>query len=101
MVARNTPFLRSGLIEAMLTQPSTQRFSSRAEHYARFRPSYPKEVITVLRNECGLTPQHLIADIAYGTGIFTRILLENGNRVLGIEPNDEMRRAGEEYLAGF
>src|SRR5690242_3199522 len=85
----------------MLRQPPTQRFSSRVEHYVRFRPSYPKEVIQVLRDECGLAPQHLIADIAYGTGKFTHILLENGNSVIGVEPNAEMRRAGEEYLAAF
>jgi ubiquinone/menaquinone biosynthesis C-methylase UbiE len=29
------------------------------------------------------------------------MFLENGNRVFGIEPNDEMRHAGEEYLSVF
>jgi len=43
----------------------------------------------------------LVADVASGTGIFTRLLLENGNRVLGVEPNADMRRAGEEYCAEF
>jgi SAM-dependent methyltransferase len=28
-------------------------------------------------------------------------LLENGNRVFGVEPNADMRRAGEEYLAKY
>jgi ubiquinone/menaquinone biosynthesis C-methylase UbiE len=41
----------------------------------------------------------VIADIASGTGIFTRLLLEHGNRVYGVEPNAEMRRAGEDFLA--
>src|SRR5258708_26689821 len=26
---------------------------------------------------------------------------ENGNRVFGVEPNPDMRSAGEEYLAGY
>lgn len=29
------------------------------------------------------------------------MLLENGNKVFGVEPNPEMRRAGESQLAGF
>jgi len=85
----------------MLRKSPTERFSSRVEDYVRFRPGYPREVVTVLREECGLLPESLIADMASGTGIFTRLLLENGNRVLGIEPNAEMRKAGEEYLAAF
>jgi SAM-dependent methyltransferase len=79
----------------------TQRFSTRVENYVRYRPGYPREIIDLLSNECGLTPQSAIADIASGTGIFTRLLLENGNRVSGVEPNADMRKAGEEYLAEF
>src|ERR1051326_2513544 len=85
----------------MLKIESTERFSSRVEAYVRHRPSYPKEVISVLHAECGLTPQMSIADVASGTGILTRLLLENGNRVFGVEPNEKMRQAGEEYLAEF
>jgi ubiquinone/menaquinone biosynthesis C-methylase UbiE len=80
---------------------STQRFSSRVESYVRYRPSYPAAVIELLKNECGLTANSIIADIAFGTGIFTKLLLENGNRVFGIEPNANMRRAGEEFLGSF
>lgn len=85
----------------MLNAAPTERFSSRVENYARYRPSYPKEAIDVLRDECGLTPDSVVADIASGTGLFTRLLLENGNRVFGIEPNKEMREAGKHYLSAF
>jgi len=85
----------------MLNSAPTERFSSRVENYIRFRPYYPKEVIDVLREECGLTPDFVVADIASGTGFFTRSLLENGNHVYGVEPNQDMRTAGERYLAGF
>jgi ubiquinone/menaquinone biosynthesis C-methylase UbiE len=54
-----------------------------------------------LKNECDLTPDSLVADIASGTGIFTRMLAENGNRVFGVEANDEMRRAGERLLESY
>ena len=80
---------------------ATSRFSDRVENYVRYRPGYPPEVLQVLQNECGLLPTHIVADIASGTGIWTRFLLENGNPVLGVEPNAEMRQAGEEFLRGF
>jgi len=82
----------------MPVKDATQRFSSRVENYVRFRPGYPPEVFELLQRECGLAPDSVIADIASGTGIFTRMLAENGNRVFGVEPNDKMRRAGERLL---
>lgn len=80
---------------------ATSRFSDRVDNYVRYRPGYPPEALHVLKSTCGLTPGHIIADIASGTGIWTRMLLENGNKVFGVEPNPEMRRAGESLLAGF
>jgi ubiquinone/menaquinone biosynthesis C-methylase UbiE len=85
----------------MLRAEPTQRFSARVENYVRFRPSYPPQVIDLLGEECGLKRDDVVADIASGTGLFTRLLLENGNRVFGVEPNENMRRAGEEYLAAY
>jgi ubiquinone/menaquinone biosynthesis C-methylase UbiE len=79
----------------------TQRFSSRVGNYVRYRPGYPPEVMELLKAECGLTSAAVIADIASGTGIFTRMLLENGNRVFGVEPNSEMRKAGENFLGAY
>jgi ubiquinone/menaquinone biosynthesis C-methylase UbiE len=85
----------------MPVKDATQRFSSRVENYVRYRPGYPPELLELLKNECDLTPDSLVADIASGTGIFTRMLAENGNRVFGVEPNDEMRRAGERLLESY
>ncbi|MGA2696467.1 MAG: class I SAM-dependent methyltransferase [Terriglobales bacterium] len=79
----------------------TTRFSSKVDNYRKYRPTYPAEVIDLLRHECGLTSEAIVADIAYGTGLFTKLLLETGSRVIGVEPNAAMRQAGEEYLAGF
>src|SRR5438045_2409799 len=80
---------------------SVARFSNRAENYARFRPSYPAGVIKVLETHCGLTKRSMIADVGSGTGILSKLFLNNGNAVIGIEPNPEMRRAGERILGGF
>ncbi|HXC41887.1 MAG TPA: class I SAM-dependent methyltransferase [Candidatus Dormibacteraeota bacterium] len=80
---------------------ATSRFSDRVQNYVLYRPGYPAEVLHTLKTECGLVPGHVVADVASGTGIWTRMLLENGNRVVGVEPNAEMREAGERLLAGF
>src|ERR1022692_868424 len=80
---------------------ATSRFSDRVENYVRYRPGYPPEVVHALKNECGLASSHAVADIASGTGIWTRMLLENGNPVFGVEPNAEMREAGERLLAAL
>jgi SAM-dependent methyltransferase len=80
---------------------ATSRFSDRVENYVRYRPGYPPEVLQALQAECGLLPSHVVADIASGTGIWTRRLLENSNPVFGVEPNAEMRLAGERLLAAF
>lgn len=73
------------------------RFSRRVEHYLRYRPHYPQAIIEVLQRECHLTQQTIIADIGSGTGMLAEMFLNNGNRVLGIEPDPEMR-AGAEYV---
>ena len=80
---------------------SIHRFSSRVDSYVRFRPSYPNQIIDTLERDCGFTKDSIVADIASGTGIFTKLLLEHGNRVFGVEPNAEMRNAGEEFLSNY
>jgi SAM-dependent methyltransferase len=78
-----------------------QRFSNRVADYVRYRPGYPSAVRDLLRAECGLKSGHVIADIGSGTGFLSELFLKNGNRVFGIEPNEAMRLAGEEYLASY
>lgn len=79
----------------------TARFSDRVENYVRYRPGYPADVLDLLRSECGLQPSHIVADIAFGTGAFTRLLLENGNSVFAVEPNAEMREMGMHRLEAY
>src|ERR1700687_447137 len=84
-----------------MSKSPTARFSDRVENYVRYRPGYPPEVLDLLRAECGLQPSHTVADIASGTGVFTRLLLENGNSVFAVEPNTEMREMGIHQLESF
>jgi SAM-dependent methyltransferase len=76
----------------------TQRFKGRVENYAKYRPSYPRDVLELLEMECGLTGTSVVADVGSGTGILSELFLANGNRVLGVEPNREMREAAERRL---
>jgi SAM-dependent methyltransferase len=80
---------------------STKRFSSRVENYIKYRPGYPAAIIDFLGRECLLTPARVIADIGCGTGILSELFLKNGNTVLGVEPNQEMREAGQRLLRGY
>jgi ubiquinone/menaquinone biosynthesis C-methylase UbiE len=71
---------------------NTHRFTGRAEDYDRYRQRYPvDEILTHLRAWCGLTPSWLVADIGAGTGMLAEVFLENGNHVIAIEPNADMR----------
>lgn len=79
----------------------TQRFSGRVDNYIKFRPSYPDEILKFLKEEINLSSEFIIADIGSGTGILSKIFLDNGNKVFCIEPNSEMRKAGETYLKNY
>ena len=79
----------------------TKRFSSRVENYIRYRPGYPNAILDFLKSECALTRQSVIADLGSGTGKLAELFLANGNPVFGVEPNREMREAGERLLKTF
>jgi SAM-dependent methyltransferase len=79
---------------------SSDRFLGRVENYAKHRPSYPAAAIDLLAQRCGLNPGAQVADLGAGTGILSRLLLERGARVFGIEPNAEMRRYSVAALGG-
>src|SRR5271165_1995784 len=78
-----------------------QRFSNRVADYVRYRPSYPPALLDLLAKECRLRPVHVIADIGSGTGLLSKLFLDHGNRLYGVEPNAEMRVAGEEFLRDY
>lgn len=80
---------------------SKTRFSDRVENYTKYRPGYPPQVLELLKTECGLSPDSLIADIGSGTGISTRLFLDHHNTVYGVEPNAEMRAAAEAFLKDY
>jgi SAM-dependent methyltransferase len=86
--------------EAVVLSP-TKRFSNRVENYVKYRPSYPAAMIPFFEASLGLKQGQRIVDIGSGTGLFAKPLLEQGYAVTCIEPNDDMRRAGEQELGRF
>lgn len=85
----------------MSSDEPTKRFSRRVDNYVKYRPSYPAEVLTCLQDVYGLQETAVIADIGSGTGLLTQLFLQNGNPVYGVEPNPDMRAAGERFLADY
>jgi ubiquinone/menaquinone biosynthesis C-methylase UbiE len=80
---------------------SINRFTTRVESYAKFRPSYPPIIIDLLKADCGLTQASLVADVGSGTGILSEMFLRNGNTVFGVEPNAQMRSSAESLLSNY
>jgi ubiquinone/menaquinone biosynthesis C-methylase UbiE len=77
---------------------SKGRFSDRVEDYVKYRPHYPKEIISFLQKESSFSVEDIVADIGSGTGISSELFLSYGNTVYAVEPNEEMRVKGEELL---
>lgn len=78
------------------------RFTGLSEIYSKYRPSYPSEMMDYLySSEIGMTSSSIVADIGAGTGKLSKLLLLRGSFVYCVEPNDDMRTAGEIELKDF
>lgn len=75
------------------------RFSDRVQYYVKYRPYYPKEMLKFFQDQLQLNPNELIADIGSGTGFSSILFVENGNKIIGVEPNDEMRVASLDFFS--
>ncbi len=78
----------------------TERFSSKADDYERYRPHYPSSIIQYLKNTTGFNSEWIVADIGSGTGISTKLFIENNNTVYAVEPNEAMRKKAEQSFSG-
>jgi SAM-dependent methyltransferase len=85
----------------MTFSDAKQRFSNRVTDYVRYRPGYPAEILSLLKTWASFRADHVVADVGSGTGLLSKLFLDFGNRVLGVEPNVEMREAGEEFLSEY
>jgi SAM-dependent methyltransferase len=90
----------ASLVDPVPSLDSTGRFSDRVADYVRFRPTYPRALVEWLREDHGVTPSWMVADVGAGTGISARLFLEAGHEVIAVEPNAAMRTAAVEALGG-
>ena len=75
------------------------KFAGKGAMYAAARPRYAEGLLAFLVDGAGLVPGALVADVGSGTGIFSEQLLDAGFRVIGVEPNDDMRE--QAFLFGI
>jgi SAM-dependent methyltransferase len=68
---------------------NTDKFTGRADVYAKARPSYAEKSVDYILNQ--LPEKPVIADIGAGTGKFSKQLAERGVTLFAVEPNDDMR----------
>jgi SAM-dependent methyltransferase len=77
----------------------TERFTGLADLYAKHRPSYPGGALDFIVQRCKLSGATTLVDVGCGTGISSRLFALCGVPVIGVEPNDEMRRQAEATAA--
>lgn len=82
-----------------MNEDSTQRFTDRVDAYQRARPTYPDAIVAHLARVAGLAADATIVDLGVGTGLSAEPFLRAGHTVIGVEPNDAMRAAGDAFLA--
>jgi SAM-dependent methyltransferase len=68
-------------------------FGDDAEQYDRVRPGYPPDMVDVLMGENPRT----VLDVGCGTGIASRLFIERGCDVLGLEPDPRMAEVARRH----
>jgi SAM-dependent methyltransferase len=66
-------------------------FGNQAQAYERGRPTYPADAVAWIADALHVDAGSVVADVAAGTGKFTRLLAPYGARLVAVEPVDEMR----------
>jgi precorrin-6B methylase 2 len=77
------------------------KFTNKAEKYAKYRPIYPPKFIEYLFTELGFTNNSIVADIGAGTGILSKLLAEKVKTIYAVEPNTDMRNTCKESCKKF
>ncbi len=74
------------------------KFSGKADNYAKYRPSYPAAVIDWLYDK---THADTVADIGAGTGKFTQCLTVKPWEIIAVEPNPDMLEKLKSFVPGI
>ncbi len=81
-------------------QDSSEIWTGKASSYDRARPMPPEVLLDVLTQLIHLSHPALVVDLGSGTGLSTVIWGERAERVMGIEPNADMRNEAARKVEG-
>lgn len=73
-------------------QANIDRFSGFADCYDSARPTPPATVMNILNQYLQGHRPDMVVDLGCGTGLSTRAWAGHANKVIGIEPNNDMRQ---------
>ncbi|HLL78003.1 MAG TPA: class I SAM-dependent methyltransferase [Ktedonobacteraceae bacterium] len=71
---------------------SSDVWTGKASSYNRVRPTPPSALLDLLTQLIGMPHPALVVDVGSGTGLSTAFWGERAERVIGIEPNADMRK---------
>jgi ubiquinone/menaquinone biosynthesis C-methylase UbiE len=71
---------------------SSDVWTGKASSYNRVRPTPPPTLLDLLTQLIGMPHPALVVDLGSGTGLSTTIWGERAERMIGIEPNADMRK---------
>ena len=71
---------------------TSEIWTGKASSYNRVRPTPPPALLDLLTQLIGMPHPALVVDVGSGTGLSTAIWGERAERVIGIEPNADMRK---------
>ncbi|HLW02226.1 MAG TPA: class I SAM-dependent methyltransferase [Ktedonobacterales bacterium] len=79
---------------------SSEVWTGKASSYDRVRPTPPSALLDLLTQVIGMPRPALVVDVGSGTGLSTAIWGERAERVIGIEPNADMRQEALRKVEG-
>ncbi len=82
-------------------QDPSETWTGKASSYDRVRPNPPPALLDLLTQLIDMPHPALVVDLGSGTGLSTAIWGERAGRVIGIEPNTDMRREAVRKLEDY
>lgn len=79
---------------------SSEIWTGKASSYDQARPTPPPALLDLLTQVIHLPHPALVVDVGSGTGLSTAIWSERAARVIGIEPNADMRKEAVHKIEG-
>lgn len=78
------------------TTANFEQFNGFADIYDKYRPVPPTVIVDILIQLAQQSRPSLVVDLGCGTGLSTRLWEGRAKKVIGIEPNTDMRSKAEE-----